>query len=226
MKKLLVLLSAVLISSTLSAQVLTYTTKIGNLKGPVKSMLMTNDQNTSMMLFNHNGTLERNINSTTEYYIVLEWGADTITQKFYNNNDDSLMGQSVLAYEATDSTFLVANDAGAYYWDHSQSSLTALDLKKKKNNILWVMVSENISDEGYTSSVYVNDQRVSANQVKTLDKDEYGNATRIITITPDGVEHESTCSYEYYDKTYEEAEKERLLQLQIDGINAFYDSRR
>ena len=134
MKKLLVLLSAVLISSTLSAQVLTYTTKIGSLKGPVKSMLMTNDQSTNMLMFNHNGTLERYINSATEYYIVLEWGSDTITQNFYKNSDDSLMGQSVLAYEASENNFLVCNDTGAYYWDFTNSSLAALDLKKKKNN--------------------------------------------------------------------------------------------
>lgn len=219
MKKLLVLLSAVLISSTLSAQVLTYTTKVGSLKGPVKSMLMTNDQSTNMLMFNHNGTLERYINSAIEYYIVLEWGSDTITQTFYKNSDDSLMGQSVLAYEASENNFLVGNDTGAYYWDFTNSSLTALDLKKKKNNILWVMFSENMTDEGYTSSVYANEQRISSNQVKTLDRDEYGNATRIITITPDGVEHESTCSYEYYDKSYEDAKKEEILKLQLEALN-------
>ena len=42
-------------------------------------------------------------------------------------------------------------------------------------------------------------QQTSKTIVKTYDPDEYGNYTRLVTITSDGVEHERTVSYEYYE---------------------------
>jgi hypothetical protein len=55
------------------------------------------------------------------------------------------------------------------------------------------------TSEGYTSVVYVQNQQTSQTIVKTYDPDEYGNYTRLVTITSDGVEHERTLSYEYYE---------------------------
>ena len=193
MKKVLILISALLLTSiSASAQIFTYTTKIGDYKGPVKSVLSTSDMGVSVDFFGPDGKIQKSINSAKDEYTLFEWTGDAITQKFYKSSNDEFVSETQLAYEFTAESTTVAG----YMWDHNESALYHFDLKK--NTVVWIMMTENKTESGYNSVIYVNKSPYSKTTVKTFDPDQYGNFTRMVTVTPDGAEHERLITYEYY----------------------------
>ena len=197
MKKI-VLSLFLLILCTISAmsQISTYTTKIGDFKGPVKMVVSSSDHSSTVDYFNPDGTIQKTINSAQKHYIVFEWTDNAIKQIFYERANDKYLGENQLSYSKDENSFVVSTSNGSYSWDFTTSTLTSKD---HVNKVLFSMRNIDKTSEGYTSVVYVQNQQTSKTIVKTYDPDEYGNYTRLVTITSDGVEHERTLSYEYYD---------------------------
>jgi hypothetical protein len=197
MKKVLVLAVVLFFTLSASAQVFTYSTKIGNFNGPVKSVLSTSDMGVTVDYYAPDGRIEKSLNSAKDEYTLFSWGDGIITQKFYNNSNDEFIGESLVGCAYDDVSFVCGTDsAGYYYWDFNNSTLYILG--PDGETIMYRMTTENKTSEGYDSVVYVDNKPVIKTKVKTYDPDEYGNYARFVTITPDGVEHERLVTYEYY----------------------------
>lgn len=195
MKKILVSIIFVCMSLCAIAQVDTYTTRIGEYKGPVKSVLATRDVGVSIDYYNQDGTIQKSVNSIKDHYTVFEWGDGTITQKFYKRDSDEFFGESVLGYQMDEESFAVGNESAVYMWVFADFAMYMV----KDNKIAWCMKSTDRTPDGYTSIVFVDDKPYSKTSVKLFDPDSYGNFTRMVTTTSDGVEHEAILSYEYYE---------------------------
>lgn len=195
MKRLILFAVTALLSLSATAQVFTYTTRIGDYKGPVKSVLLTSDVGVMVDYYSADGRIEKSLNSTKDEYTVFVWSDNQITQKFFDRSTDNPKGKSILAYEEDDSSFIVGNSSASYSWDFDESKLYCIG----NNSVLWIMTTEGKTPEGYYSVMYVDNEVSSKNIVKTFDPDEYGNYTRAVTITPDGIEHERFYTYEYYE---------------------------
>ena len=99
MKKIVLSLS-LLILCTISAmsQISTYTTKIGDFKGPVKMVVSSSDHSSTVDYFNPDGTIQKTINSAQKHYIVFEWTDNAIKQTFYERANDKYLGENQLSY--------------------------------------------------------------------------------------------------------------------------------
>ena len=196
MKKILFLVVVLLSTLSVSAQVFTYTTRIGNFNGPVKSVLSTSDMGVTVDYFTLDGKIEKSLNSTKDEYTLFSWDTEIITQKFYKNSNDEFISESFIGYACDEISFMCLTSDVCYYWSFEDSIL--FNLSPDGKSIVWYMATENKTPEGYNSVMYVNKKPISQTKVKTYDPDEYGNYTRFVTITSDGVEHERLVSYEYY----------------------------
>lgn len=201
MRYFFTLLAILCLSLGTKAQFSTYTTKIGDYKGPVKTVITVGDVGTLVETFNEDGYLTKSVNSNKDQYIVFDWESEAFTQKFYKVADDSYINSSVLYYVSEPTTFFVTNGSNAsFMWDFDEHILvvskgTSFD----EENLAYAMATINITDEGYDSLVLKDDQIFSKTEVKTYDRDKYGNATRIVTIDNNGVSHETNRSFEYYE---------------------------
>lgn len=198
MKRFIVLISVLLTAITATSQISTYTTKIGNFNGPVKSVISNGDFGTTIDYFNSDGTIQKSISSAKDQYVVFEWTENIITQKFYNTTDDSFVGESKLEYSKSENGFTVSIDKfGKFQWNFDESSLTSM----AANGIVqWIMKTEDKTQEGYNSVMYAaNGAQFSKTSTKTYDPDQHGNFTRLVTVAHDGSEHEINVSYEYYE---------------------------
>jgi hypothetical protein len=196
MKKIMLCALALLATLTVSAQVFTYTTRIGNFNGPVKTVLSSSDMGVTVDYYTPDGRLEKSLNSTKDEYTLFSWEKGIIIQKFYNNSTDEFQGESAIGYVSDEESFMCLTTEVCYYWDFEDSIL--FNLSPDGETVVWYMATENKTSKGYDSIVYVDYKPVSQTKVKTYDPDEHGNYTRIVTITSDGVEHERLVSYEYY----------------------------
>lgn len=197
MRKILTVIAFVLFAICGSAQVNTYTTRIGEYNGPVKSVLLTNASGINYDLYNPDGTLQKNVSSQKDYYVILEWGESTITHKAYNRETDEPMGETVAKYKVEEASFTVGNDDATYFWTFNEEPSMNLLVDGK---LIWSMKAVDKHPAGYTSVAYVNGEVSSRVKVDLYDPDEYGNFTRMIHTTEDGTEHESMLSYEYYSE--------------------------
>ena len=177
------------------AQVDTYTTRIGEYKGPVKSVLATRDVGISIDYYNQDGTIQKSVNSIKDHYTVFEWGDGTVTQKFYKRDSDEFFGEAVLEYQMDEESFAVGNESVVYVWTFADFAMYMVQGDK----IVWAMKAVDRTSDGYTSVVFVDEKPYSKTSVKLFDPDSYGNFTRMVTTTSDGVEHEAILSYEYYE---------------------------
>ena len=192
----MLLMVAFFVTISVSAQVFTYTTRVGNFNGPIKSVLSTSDMGVTVDYFTPNGKLEKSLNSVKDEYTIFSWSDELITQKFYKNSSDEFISESLMGYACDEVSFMCLTSEVCYYWDFEDSIL--FNLTPDGESIVWYMTTENKTSEGYNSVVYVGGKVYSKTTVKTFDPDEYGNYTRIVTITQDGVEHERLVTYEYY----------------------------
>lgn len=192
----MLLMVAFFATISVSAQVFTYTTRVGNFNGPIKSVLSTSDMGVTVDYFTPNGKLEKSLNSVKDEYTIFSWSDELITQKFYKNSSDEFISESLMGYACDEVSFMCLTSEVCYYWDFEDSIL--FNLTPDGESIVWYMTTENKTSEGYNSVVYVGGKVYSKTTVKTFAPDEYGNYTRIVTITQDGVEHERLVTYEYY----------------------------
>lgn len=201
MKCLISILSILCLAFSVKAQYSTYITKIGNYKGSVKSVTQMGDRGTSMNFFNPDGTINKSYNSNRDEYIVFEWDSETITQNFYKTVDDSYIGSSKLTYFYDAPRFMVSNGSTvSFLWDFEDHTLTVFNgTSMKDENLIYTMGTVNITDAGYDSIIMKDNKVTSKISCETLDRDKYGNPTRLIIHTPDGVVHESTVIYDYYE---------------------------
>ena len=198
MKKI-VLVSYFLLLGIVSAmsQVSIYTTKIGDFRGPIKSVISSSDHSFTVDSFNLDGMIQKSINSAQKHYIVFEWTDKVIKQKFYDRASNKFLSESQLSYSKDENSFVVSTSNGSYSWDFTTSTFTSKD---HMDRVLFSMQTTDKTSEGYISTLYIQNQPTSTTKVKTYDADEYGNYTRLVTITNDGVEHERNVGYEYYEK--------------------------
>ena len=186
---------------SLDAQISTYTKTIGGYKGPVKKVTSTNDQGVNIDCFNPDGTIQKNIKSTYDTYIVFEWKDSTFIQKFYRKSDDSYVSSSILKYNSTDDGFYCELNKSAYRWDFNQSALYCIDCVK--NTVLWKLKSELKTDKGYYSVMYdAGGNPLSKVAVKTYNPDKYGNFTCLEHVSGDGIRHKTNIAYEYYEDDF------------------------
>lgn len=194
----IVLVSAILSLITLHAfaQVNTYTTKIGEYNGPVKTVLMTGAAGMTYDLYNPDGTLQKNVNSQKDYYVLLEWRDDIIVHNTYNRETDEYIGQSFAKYKMEEDKFTVSNDNYTYYWTFKEFTMNLI----VDGKIVWSSKVTDRCTDGYTLVAYTNGQVSDKIKVSLLDPDEYGNYTRIVYMNSNGDEQESMISYEYYSE--------------------------
>ena len=82
MKKIVLCALALLATLTASAQVFTYTTRVGNFNGPVKTVLSTSDMGVTVDYYTPDGRIEKSLNSTKDEYTLFTWEGEIIIQKF------------------------------------------------------------------------------------------------------------------------------------------------